>query len=232
MLLSNSDHLSYCCDFEWHLLLSGQCQVNKRKINMLNGQVDFGSTWFPLKTKPLVALQGLINPGCPVCILIWWSAPKCSCLIAICVVIAITFNRQSFATEGWSCVWHIFMWCLVGVLHLKWYWGLFGSKAFESAPSAQGNKTNGPNSNKLLQRQWASSQWFLYKLGHNAAVSQSIPHFLWDKLDDVCAECRLGDTQTQVHSDSRRHIQTLHLQNCRPGRGYKWPIVEPFPADR
>lgn len=60
-------------------------------------------------------------------------------------------------------------------------------------------KTNGPNSNKLLQRQWASSQWFFYKLGHNAAVSQSIPHFLWDKLDDLCVEW-LEDTHTHTYT--------------------------------
>lgn len=46
-----------------------------------------------------------------------------------------------------------------------------------------------------------------YKLGHNAAVSQSIPHFLWDKLDDLCAECGLEDTHkyTQTLAGTCRH---------------------------
>lgn len=185
----------------------------QKEINVMNGQVDFSRTWFPLKTKPLVALQGLIKLGCPVCILMWWSASKCPCLIAICILIAVAFNRYSFTLGGWSYVWHIFMWCLGVLLHLKMVLRLFWSKGFESAPSAEGNKTNGPNSNKLLQRQWASSQWLFYKLGHNAAVSQSIPHFLWDKLDDLCAECRLEDTHTHKHTHTLRG--TCRHYTCR-----------------
>lgn len=85
----------------------------------------------------------------------------------------------------------------------------FGSKGFESALSAQGDKTNGPNSNKLLQYHWASSHWLFYKLGHNVAVSQGIPHFLWDKLNDL-GQCRLQDTHThtQVHCGSPAHPDT------------------------
>lgn len=36
---------------------SGQCLLNQ--INVMNGRVDFSSTWFALKSKPGVALQGL-----------------------------------------------------------------------------------------------------------------------------------------------------------------------------
>lgn len=41
----------------------------QKEINMMNGQVDFSRTLFALKPEPLVALQGLIKLGCPVCIL-------------------------------------------------------------------------------------------------------------------------------------------------------------------
>lgn len=42
----------------------------------------------------------------------------------------------------------------VAALNLKmrpFFFFFFGSEGFESAPSAEGNKTNGPNSNKLLR---------------------------------------------------------------------------------
>lgn len=185
---------------EWSML------GKQRRINGMNGQVDFSSTRFPLKTKPLVPLQGLIKLGGPVCKLIWWSTPKCLFMIAICILIAITFGRHSFTTVKLRLT-RIYV-MFGSIAPLKMVLRPIGSKGFESAQSALGNKTNGPNSNKLLQHQWASSQWFFYKLGHNAAVSQSIPHFLWDKLDDLCAECGLEDTHThtQVHSNTHRHI--------------------------
>lgn len=90
-----------------------------------------------------------------------------------------------------------------------------GSEGLESALSSQGKKTNSHSSNKLSQHQWAPSQWLSYKLGHNVAVSQSISHFVWDKLNDLSVESGLEDTHTHTSALSLRHMATLHLQSGR-----------------
>lgn len=166
----------------------------------------------------------------------WWSAPKCPCLIAICILIAMFLSIDSPWHMRGEVTFDIYL-CgaarrLAVLLHLAWCWDHLEGEDLNqhhvpretkqmvliltNCCNASGPPPSGSFINWHIMRQWVKASLIFYGTNSMICVASVSP----TKHTHADTQASTDTTPAEVWAWLAGDI----------GRGYKWPIAEPFPA--